>query len=549
MALDDRADTFLRMIRRAQRGRLKIYLGYSAGVGKTFQMLMEGHRIKEEGIDVVIGLVVTHGRIETGKLVEGLEVIPTKRQEYRGITVEEMDVDAILTRKPQVVLIDELAHTNVPGSRNMKRYQDVQEVLATGIHVITTLNLQHIESLYDTVEKSVGVKVRERLPDTVIAEADQIVNVDLTPEDLRQRLKEGKVYTQERIEVALEHFFKASNLEKLRELTLRELASQIDLRRRETSADEAPVAPDQVMVCLSSRGPNSEMLLRYASRMAGKLNRNWYAVYVQTPSEEPTVIDAHTQRMISDTLTLAKQLGGLVFTFKGQDVSNTILRFAKEYRVGHIVIGSPTPRPLWQKLLGKRSVVENLIHEAKGITLTVLDTRKYETEEPKGIEAQKVESPVPGSQLLLSSLLSPRRIVIWDHPVDKAGVLRALVEASVAGDGMGDPAILLDAILKREEQGSTFMNEGVAFPHARLDHLDAPIMALGLTRWGIADVETEKPIELVFLILSPARNPDSQIQVLGLISRAARNRPFLQNLQSCQTPEEVLESIRDWEMS
>jgi two-component system sensor histidine kinase KdpD len=549
MALDDRADTFLRMIRRAQRGRLKIYLGYSAGVGKTFQMLMEGHRIKEEGIDVVIGLVVTHGRIETGKLVEGLEVIPTKRQEYRGITVEEMDVDAILARKPQVVLIDELAHTNVPGSRNMKRYQDVQEVLATGIHVITTLNLQHIESLYDTVEKSVGVKVRERLPDTVIAEADQIVNVDLTPEDLRQRLKEGKVYTQERIEVALEHFFKASNLEKLRELTLRELASQIDLKRRETSGDEAPVAPDQVMVCLSSRGPNSEMLLRYASRMAGRLNRNWYAVYVQTPSEEPTVIDAHTQRIIADTLTLAKQLGGLVFTFKGQDVSNTILRFAKEYRVGHILIGSPTPRPLWQRLLGKRSVVESLIHEAEGVTLTVLDTRKYEAEKPKAFEARKVESPVPGSQLLLSSLLSPRRIVIWDHPVDKAGVLRTLVEASVAGDGMSDLAILLDAILKREEQGSTFMNEGVAFPHARLEHLDAPIMALGLTRWGIADVETEKPIELVFLILSPARNPDSQIQVLGLISRAARNRPFLQNLQTCQTPEEVFETIRGWEMS
>ena len=551
MVLDDRADTFLRMIRRAQRGRLKIYLGYSAGVGKTFQMLLEGHRIKEEGIDVVIGLVVTHGRIETEKLVEGLEVIPGKRQEYRGITVEEMDVDAILARKPQVVLIDELAHTNVPGSRNMKRYQDVQDVLAAGIHVITTLNLQHLESLYDTVEKAVGVKVRERLPDTVIAEADQIVNVDLTPEDLRQRLKEGKVYTQERIEVALEHFFKASNLEKLRELTLRELASQIDLRRRETSGDETPVAPDQVMVCLSSRGPNSEMLLRYASRMAGRLNRNWYAVYVQTPSEEPTVIDAHTQRMISDTLTLAKQLGGLVFTFKGQDVSNTILRFAKEYRVGHILIGSPTPRPFWQRFLGKRSVVESLIHEAKGITLTILDTRKYETEKPKAFEARKIESPVPGpeGQLLLSSLLSPRRIVIWDHPVDKAGVLRSLVEASVADDGMGDPAILLDAILKREEQGSTFMNEGVAFPHARLDHLDAPIVALGLTRWGIADVETEKPIELVFLILSPARNPDAQIQVLGLISKVARNRPFLQNLQSCQTPEDVLDSIRDWEMS
>ena len=395
MALDDRADTFLRLIRRDQRGRLKIYLGYSAGVGKTFQMLLEGHRIKEEGIDVVIGLVVTHGRIETEKLVEGLEVIPAKRQEYRGIAVEEMDVDAILARKPQVVLIDELAHTNVPGSRNMKRYQDVQEVLAAGIHVITTLNLQHLESLYDTVEKAVGVKVqgasarhgdRRSRPDRQCGSDSG----GPPPEaEGRQGLYAGA------------HRGGPGAL--LQGLEPREAAG-IDpsgaclpdrSEEKGDSGDETPVAPDQVMVCLSSRGPNSEMLLRYASRMAGRLNRNWYAVYVQTPSEEPTVIDAHTQRMISDTLTLAKQLGGLVFTFKGQDVSNTILRFAKEYRVGHIVIGSPTPRPLWQRLLGKRSVVESLIHEAKGITLTVLDTRKYEAEKPKALEAQKIESPVP----------------------------------------------------------------------------------------------------------------------------------------------------------
>jgi two-component system sensor histidine kinase KdpD len=180
----NKADTFLRMIRRAQRGHLKIYLGYAAGVGKTYQMLLEGRRLREEEINVVVGLVETHGRIETERLLEGLEVVPRRLQEYRGIVVEEMDVDAILARKPQVALIDELAHTNVPGSRNNKRYQDVQDILSAGVHVITTLNIQHLESLYDTVEKEVGVKVRERLPDSVIAEADQIVNVDLSAEDL-----------------------------------------------------------------------------------------------------------------------------------------------------------------------------------------------------------------------------------------------------------------------------------------------------------------------------------------------------------------------------
>ena len=181
---EDRANTFLRMIRRSRRGRLKIYLGYGAGVGKTYQMLQEGHRLMGEGIDVVVGLIETHGRVDTAKLIEGLEVIPRRSQEYRGHILEEMDVDAVLDRRPEVALIDELAHTNVPGSRNPKRYQDVQDILAAGIHVITTLNVQHLESLYDTVEKTVHVKVRERLPDTILAEADEIVNVDLTTEDL-----------------------------------------------------------------------------------------------------------------------------------------------------------------------------------------------------------------------------------------------------------------------------------------------------------------------------------------------------------------------------
>ncbi|HKQ33170.1 MAG TPA: PTS sugar transporter subunit IIA, partial [Thermodesulfobacteriota bacterium] len=336
----NRADSFLRMIRRSQRGRLKIYLGYSAGVGKTYEMLLEGRRLKKDGIDVVIGLVETHGRKETEALVEGLEVIPRRNINYRGIEIGEMDLDAILERRPEVVLVDELAHTNVPGSRNAKRYQDVEEILSAGIHVISTLNVQHLESLYETIERATGVRVRERIPDRVVAEADQLVNVDVTTEDLRQRLAEGKVYTRESVDAALEHFFRQTNLEQLRELTLRELAAQIDSRRREALDEETPSSPDQVMVCLSSRGPNSEALLRYTSRLAGRLNRNWYAVYVQTSGEKPTVIDAETQRILSNTLTLAQQLGATVFTYRGDDVVKTILQFAKEYRVGHIVVGS-----------------------------------------------------------------------------------------------------------------------------------------------------------------------------------------------------------------
>jgi two-component system sensor histidine kinase KdpD len=552
-SVENKADTFLRMIRRAQHGHLKVYLGYAAGVGKTYQMLLEGRRLKEEGIDVVVGLVETHGRIETERLLKGLEVIPRRRQEYRGIAVEEMDVDAILVRKPQVALIDELAHTNVPGSRNDKRYQDVQDILAAGIHVITTLNIQHLETLYDTVEKAVGVKVRERLPDRVIVEADQIVNVDLSTEDLRERLKEGKVYTPERIEIALEHFFKSANLERLRELTLRELASQIDLRRRETFEEEESVSPDQVMVCLSSRGPNSDRLLRYTSRLAGRLNRNWYAIYVQTPAEEPTVIDTHTQQIISSTLTLAKQLGAIVFTYKGEDVVRTLLQFAKEYRVGHIVIGSPTPRSLWERLRGKTGIVDRLIHETKGVTVTVLDTSEGEKPQIQPTaEGGRIPATIPrfsgtADRLHLSKLLSSERIVIWNEPIRKEAVLRRLVETIGQRDGDRDPAKLLNAIVEREEKGSTFFNEGAAFPHVRVNGLTNSIVSLGLTRQGVSDEPTEKPVELVFLILSPGENPDEQIKVLALASHAAQSRHLLQSLRSARTSEEAMKAIRDWE--
>ncbi|MHB8111224.1 MAG: PTS sugar transporter subunit IIA, partial [Syntrophorhabdaceae bacterium] len=370
----DRADSFLRLIQRSRRGRLKVYLGYAAGVGKTYQMLLEGHRLKTEGIDVVIGLVETHGRVDTARLMEGLEIIPKVRYEYHGITIEEMDVEAVLSRKPEVALIDELAHTNVPGTQNHKRYQDVEDILASGIHVITTVNIQHLESLYNTVERGLGVAVRERLPDNILAEAEEIINIDLSAEDLRQRLEDGKIYPEQRVRTALSNFFTLSNLGQLREMTLRELASQIDLRRREASVDDILPTPDQVMVCLSSRGPNSEMLLRYGSRLAGRLNRNWYAVYVQTPKEEATVIDSVTQRLISNTLTIAKQLGATVFTYKGEDVADTILRFAKEYRVGHIVVGSPAKRSFWKEFVDGKSLVHRLIDKSKDVAVVVVDT-------------------------------------------------------------------------------------------------------------------------------------------------------------------------------
>src|SRR5471030_2315036 len=246
MASDTRLppEHFLNLIQRHQRGRLKIYLGFAAGVGKTYEMLQEAHRIKRQGVDVVVGFVETHGRAETSALVEGLEQVPKRRIEYRGVTLEEMDVDQILARSPTVALADELAHTNAPGSRNAKRYQDVEELMRAGINVISTLNIQHLESLYDLVEKATGVKVKERVPDYVLGLADQIVNVDLSAEDLRERLLSGRVYPKDRIETALQNFFTQANLTQLREFTMEELAHRLDRQRSDANGLDAKGSSD-----------------------------------------------------------------------------------------------------------------------------------------------------------------------------------------------------------------------------------------------------------------------------------------------------------------
>src|SRR5438094_5023734 len=289
-------EKFLSLIRQQRRGRLKIYLGFAAGVGKTYEMLQEGQRLKRQGVDVVVGFVETHGRAETAAQVGDLEQVPRRRIEYRGVVLEEMDVDALLARRPTVALVDELAHTNAPGSRNAKRYQDVEELLRAGINVISTLNIQHLESLYDLVEQATGVKVKERVPDYVLAMADQIVNVDLSTEDLRERLLAGKVYPASRVPQALESFFTADNLTRLREMTLGEIAHLLDRRRREQGGEEQMSGPDRVMVCLSSGSPQAPALLRKGARVADRLNAPWYAVYIQTPGEEPERVSAALQR-------------------------------------------------------------------------------------------------------------------------------------------------------------------------------------------------------------------------------------------------------------
>lgn len=360
---------FLSLIRQQSRGRLKIYLGFAAGVGKTYEMLLEGNRLKRRGVDVVIGVVETHGRAETVAQIGELEVFPRRQIEFHGVTIEEMDLDGLIARRPGVVLVDELAHTNAPGSRNAKRYQDIDDLLRAGINVISTLNIQHLESLYDLVEKSIGVKVKERVPDYVLGMADQLVNVDVSAEDLRERLQAGKVYPKERIDTALDNFFTQVNLTRLRELALEEVAHRLDRRRTTQETGESQGASERVMVCLSSGSPSAEQLLRKGGRLADRLGAPWYAVYIQTPSEEMHRIDAATQRRINNTLTLTQQMGGTPMTFKGADVVSTIAAFAAEYGITHIVIGR-TQRPRYRRWFGQ-PILEGLLRAVPGVDVLV----------------------------------------------------------------------------------------------------------------------------------------------------------------------------------
>jgi two-component system sensor histidine kinase KdpD len=369
-----RAEDFLELVERAKRGRLKLYLGFAAGVGKTYRMLEEAHALKKRGVDVVVGYVETHGRSETAALVEGLEVIPRRKVEYRDVVVEEMDLEAILERKPAVAIVDEIPHTNLPGSKNKKRYQDVLDLLDAGVNVIGAMNIQHLESLNDLVQRVTGVVVRETVPDSFLKHADQIVNVDLTIDDLLDRLKSGKVYAPEKVTGALENFFKDQNLATLRELSLREVAESLErgpnghTRRKEKT--EVTSDRGRVMVCMSSYPPHASALLRRGSRAAGKLNTDWFVVYVETPKEAPDRIDSEAQRHLLSNIELARELGAEVVKVKGHDPVHAILDFARSHGVGQIIIGR-SHQPWWRQLLG-RSVPLRLVKEGDGFDLQIV---------------------------------------------------------------------------------------------------------------------------------------------------------------------------------
>ncbi len=375
--VNKRAEDFLSLLQRTERGRLKLYIGFAAGVGKTYRMLEEAHALARSGVDIVLGFIETHGRAETVALLHDLEVVPRRKIEYRGVLVEEMDLDAVLARKPKVAVVDELAHTNIPDCRNRKRYQDVLELLDAGITVIGAFNIQHLESLNDLVSKTAAVQVRETIPDSFLKQADQLVNLDLAVEDLLERLKAGKIYPPEKVQWALQHFFQDYNLSTLRELSLREVAESLERTASTRQAGEQPRAGGRVMVCMSSHPPHAATLLRRGSRMAGRLSADWFVVYVQTPNEKPDRIDAEVQRHLHANIEAARGLGAEVVKLEGRDPVDTLLDFARSHGVGHIIIGR-SHQPWWKQLFG-RSVPLRLVREAAGFDVHIVAFSEGET--------------------------------------------------------------------------------------------------------------------------------------------------------------------------
>jgi len=373
------AGALLEELKNKNRARLRIYVGAAPGVGKTYGMLREAHALRAHGVDVVVGYVETYARCDTEAQIKDLEVIPRRAIEYRGVTMEEMDVDAIIRRGPQVCVVDELAHSNVPGSRNAKRYQDVLEILDAGIVVMTAVNIQHLETLNDAVAAVTGVHVRETVPDTFFDRADEVIDVDVTVEELQKRLREGKVYRAEKVEQALTHFFRKSNLSTLRELALRAVADEVGEKAASDRAREglepAPI-PERVMVCLSSNAL-APRVIRAGARIAGRFGSKWFAVYFQPPHEQPGRISPADADALQRNIRLAESLGATVVRVKAERLSDGLIAFARYEGITHVIMGQ-SARSRWE-LMWRGSPLDKLLSAVPDAAVQVVPLTAQQT--------------------------------------------------------------------------------------------------------------------------------------------------------------------------
>lgn len=342
MEKQNNAQHFLDLIQKSRRGKFKVYIGMSAGVGKTFRMLQEAHSLMKNGIDIKIGFIETHNRKETHDLLEGLPIIPRRKLFYKGKELEEMDVQAIISLRPEVVIVDELAHTNIEGSKNEKRWQDVMEIIEAGINVISAVNIQHIESLNEEIKYITGIEVKERIPDSVLAQADEVVNIDLTADELISRLKEGKIYKADKIEMALKNFFKSEHILQLRELSLKEVASQVERKVEIEIPKNKSSRHEKFMVCISSNEAVAKKIIRKTARLANYYNSSkWYVLYVQLPHESANKIALDKQRHLINNFKLATELGAEIIKIEHTKIAKAIIEQAENKDITTICIGKP----------------------------------------------------------------------------------------------------------------------------------------------------------------------------------------------------------------
>lgn len=338
---DQTVQYFLDLIKKSKQGKFKIYIGMSAGVGKSFRMLQEAHSLLRNGIDVKIGFIETHNRKETHDLLDGLPIIPRRKLFYKGKELEEMDVQAIINARPEVVIVDELAHTNIEGSKNEKRWQDVMDIISAGINVISAVNIQHVESLNEEVKIITGIEVKERIPDIVLAQADEVVNIDLTADELITRLKEGKIYTPDKIEISLKNFFKSDQILQLRELALKEVASQVERKVDSEVPKDNNLKHERFLACISSNDVTAKTVIRKTARLANYYHSKWYVLYVQKPEESADRIALDKQRHLINNFKLATELGAEIIKIESYSIARTIVDQAEKLGISTVCMGKP----------------------------------------------------------------------------------------------------------------------------------------------------------------------------------------------------------------
>jgi len=534
----------------AEEAPLRIYLGAAPGVGKTYRMLQDGNALRNRGIDIVIGYIEPHDRKETIAQIKDLEIIPPKRIEYKGVVLQEVDVDAVIARKPQVVLVDELAHTNAIGSSHEKRYEDIEDLLAAGIAVFSTCNVQHLESVHDMVERMTGVKVQERVPDTFFALAREMIIVDVTPDELQERMRQGKIYPPERIERSLSNFFTHSNISMLRELALRELANDVEQKdkdkRRETNTPGTAPSGEKVLVAIPATA-DAARLIRQGSRMSGRMNAKWIVTFVENKDTKRTeAVDL----MLRESFILARSLGATVVQLRGDRVADTLIDFARTEGVTHIVIGA-TQRAFWKRLVS-RSVVGELLNLAGEIGVFVVPI-KADMDDSDRPASPISGVPLPEQPVRLSDYITPDNIL-----ADLTGV--ATVEQTIAvlidhlilqhSDLVSRRAEIHDLIMRRERLMSTFLDTGIAIPHAAGFSGTSDIHAvMALTPQGVASLGRDQKAYSVVLFLSPEVGKSNHLKFLAAIAKVFIDKTTTREIAAMPSAEDAWQFIHTLELT